>query len=91
MNDEAAADEFNLESFKQAHGAFDFYERSDRLYNMSKTENIARVVRADMAYAVRRELPRSWTKAAGMFLARKLKLEKHARNIRKEWSRGGSA
>ena len=58
---------------------------------MSKTENIARVVRADMAYAVRRELPKSWTKAAGMLLSRKLKLEKHVRNVRKEWVRARSA
>ena len=76
--------------FARAH-ALDSYEHSDILHSMSRTQNIARIVSADMAYAVRRELPRSWTKAAGMFLARKLKLEKHARNIRKEWSRGGSA
>lgn len=59
---------------------------------MSGTQNIAKIVRTyGKAYIARRELPASWTQTAGMLLARKLKLEKHVRGVRKEWARGRSS
>ena len=57
------------------------------LYGMSGTQNVATIVRNyGKASDMRRGLSTSWTKAAGMLIARKLKLEKHVRNVRKEWS-----
>lgn len=55
---------------------------------MAQVQDIAKVVRADAASGIRRNLSSTWTKAAGILSTRKSKLEKHIRAVRKEWSRG---
>lgn len=51
----------------------DIESRFGTLLRMAQVQNIAKVIRADAASGIRRILPRTWTKAAGILSTRKSK------------------